>query len=166
MFPYSVAGVLSKVIGIVPYTFPIVNPSPGTTAGWINQTGSISIRRHFFDGGQGSSVRAYQQFNIPAEYLGTNSNITLMWDAGDWSGDADHGEMEIQFRDAGNGIISNVGSGLATYEVDPSAATRQTFIQSVPANATSVRCVMHGVRQGGTDLNAYWDNIEMTISLV
>lgn len=149
---------------IVLYTFPIVNPDAdeGTT-GWTNLQGSLGARDSYFYGGTSAEMRAYQEFDIPSDYLTQIQTglcmIRVQWEPGGYSND-DECEMEVIFLDYQGSIIESVGSGLAAYSPKPSPSKVLDFRPLVPGGTISVRIQMHSLRKAGSDNNGDFDSIE------
>jgi hypothetical protein len=150
------------------YPLTLVNAvGPVNTTGWTNLTGALLVRSGYFFS-QSATLRAYQDVDIPDEILpfveAGQAFAIVEWNPGGFgTADHDNGEIEVISLDAASSILSTSPSGLISWTLSPTPTYRQNTAAPIPSGAKKIRVQMHAVRAAGTDNNAYFDDLALSI---
>lgn len=150
-----------------PFNMPIVNPTPTENVnGWTVTDGTLVNRsNHFY--GVGPTLSFYQDVLVPTHlysFIDSNSLYAkLDWNFGGWYNDPDYGSTSLIFLD-------NVGTNLKSIQsaseslYDNEVLSPRSLSSFIPSLTRVIRIQCNGVRQSGTNLDAYWAGFNLTIN--
>ncbi len=141
----------------------------GDMTGWTVTQGTVEANNaypafqgtYYFMGPSTAEFRAGQELTVPADAQAHvdagELAARVSWALGSYNG-SDSGEIELDFLDELGASLGTAASGL---EIGPETPdwTQKDFQVAVPAGTRSVVLTMHGVRNNGSNLDAYFDAI-------
>lgn len=162
-----------------PYSLAIVNASfsSGST-GWTTRVGGGmgTYGSGGNDGGAfvraGSSSRNEhdQYIDLPSDVLadvdaGLLNILLSVWQSG-FSGDSDNGSASIEFFSEAAGGGNRLGMAATGFYDGPNspAWAERTRNMWVPPGSRSIRLALRGKRSGGTNNDAYFDSLSLTLT--
>lgn len=165
-YPYDLSGLM-------------VNPGAelGNTTGWtdpsgtfvaINSGGGVVPRSGswFFRAGAAASTTPHQDIALPADVLADVDAGLLRIEWGGWQAgftDADAGRLQLQFLDGGGATLRTVENA----DFDATATWALRFLSAqVPAGTRTLRFTLVNTRAAGTNLDAYWDDLDYICRLI
>jgi uncharacterized phage protein (TIGR02218 family) len=154
----------------------VTNPGAESgVTGWTNEIGvldsadvQVTARTgsNYFAGGNAEAeTKAYQDITVPgaqeAEIDAGNRSIGLSWYQNGIASSSDTGEMTVKFFDGVSAQIGAEASAGLTHN-DSGWVGRQMEV-SIPPLTRTIRIHIHGVRNTGSDVDAFFDDIVLDI---
>lgn len=135
----------------------------GDLTGWTTAAGAPQILgSYYLHSGDQSSMEIYQDVAIPAELAALlaagDLGAFVRYRLNGWDGDSDRGFVTLDFYDSGDGLLASVSAAAVSVF---GTWIHQAVIGAVPASTSYVRVRVRGTRVQGTNLDAYFDDLEM-----
>jgi hypothetical protein len=159
--------------GGIPVTITNPGGETGNASGWTSEIGALTAVASGHSGsfclfaGAGAEMRARQRFDLVTSGLvggdidaaKTYANLSG-WLRGYSPGDADKAQIGLRFLNASSVEVSTIWTTLTDYST--------TWVQAsiagiIPTGARYVDILLHGVRSNGTNCDAYFDDLELTL---
>lgn len=159
-------------------TLTLTNPGAeaGDGSGWTSLIGSLSVKSsspspnsgsYYFYGGSNGYVYVYQDIDLEAAGIPTNAidngdaAATVEWYQSSAAGD-DDARMTLFFLDGDGYTVGDDGYS-SSYSSPTSWTSKSHTVDPIPDNARTIRIRIDMVRNDGTTLDAYIDDISCDI---
>jgi hypothetical protein len=160
-----------------PYALTITNPDAetGDTTGWTNVQGALAVSASqggatphsgswFFTAGATLYCEAYQDIAVPAGVQADVDAGDLQVEFGGWQAgyslDSDLGNLMMEFFDAGSNSLGICSSVL---ETNVPTWNEVMLRSTVPPLTRTIRLTLNGRRFGGTNNDAYFDDLTLQL---